>query len=43
MRVTFGIITLALVDGIPKVLNLKEMMEHFIKHRLEVIVQTFKI
>lgn len=42
MRVTFGIITLALVDGVPKVLTLKEMMEHFIKHRLEVIVRRSK-
>lgn len=42
MRVTFGIISLALVDGIPKVLTLKEMMQHFIKHRLEVIVNRSK-
>jgi len=42
MRVTFGIITLALVDGVPKILNLKEMMQHFIKHRLEVIVRRSK-
>lgn len=42
MRVTFGIITLALVDGVPRVLNLKEVMEHFIKHRLEVIVRRSK-
>lgn len=42
MRVTFGIITLALVDGIPKILNLKDMMSLFIKHRLEVIVRRSK-
>ncbi|MCI0472198.1 MAG: DNA gyrase subunit A, partial [Ignavibacteria bacterium] len=42
MRVTFGIITLALVDGVPKILNLKEMMQYFIKHRLEVIVRRSK-
>ncbi|MCX6157574.1 MAG: DNA gyrase subunit A [Ignavibacteriota bacterium] len=42
MRVTFGIITLALVDGVPKVLNLKQVMEYFIKHRLEVIVRRSK-
>ncbi len=42
MRVTFGIISLALVDGVPRVLNLKEMMEYFIKHRLEVIVRRSK-
>jgi DNA gyrase subunit A len=42
MSVTFGVIMLALVDGIPKVLNLKEMMQHFIKHRLNVIVRRSK-
>ncbi len=42
MQVTFGVIMLALVDGVPKVLNLKEMMEHFIKHRLNVIVRRSK-
>lgn len=42
MSVTFGVIMLALVDGVPKVLNLKQMMEHFIKHRLNVIVRRSK-
>ena len=42
MRLTFGIISLALVDGVPRVLNLKEMMEYFIKHRLDVIVRRSK-
>ncbi len=42
MQVTFGIISLALVNGIPKVLTLKEMMEHFISHRLNVIVRRTK-
>lgn len=42
MQTTFGVIMLALVDGIPRVLNLKEMMEHFIKHRLNVIVRRSK-
>jgi DNA gyrase subunit A len=42
MQVTFGIISLALVHGIPKVLTLKEMMEHFISHRLNVIVRRTK-
>ncbi|KAA3609842.1 MAG: DNA gyrase subunit A [Calditrichaeota bacterium] len=39
MQTTFGIILLALVDGQPKVLNLKEIIDHFIKHRLDVIVR----
>jgi DNA gyrase subunit A len=42
MRVTFGVITLALVDGVPKVLNLKQVMEYFVKHRLDVIVRRSK-
>jgi DNA gyrase subunit A len=39
MQQTFGVIMLALVEGRPKVLNLKEVMEHFLKHRNEVVVR----
>lgn len=39
MQLTFGANMLALVNGKPEVLNLKEMMEHFIKHRNEVIIR----
>lgn len=42
MQTTFGVILLALVDGIPRILNLKQMMEHFINHRLDVIVKRTK-
>ncbi len=42
MQTTFGVIMLALVEGIPKVLNLKEVMEHFINHRHEVVVRRTK-
>jgi DNA gyrase subunit A len=42
MQITFGVIMLALVKGIPKVLNLKEMMQHFIKHRMDVLVKRTK-
>ncbi len=42
MQVTFGVILLAIVDGIPRVLNLKDMMESFIKHRLNVIIRRTK-
>ena len=42
MSVTFGVIMLALVDGIPRILNLKEMMQHFISHRLNVIIRRTK-
>lgn len=34
---SFSIINIALVDGRPKTLTLKEMMEHFIEHRVMVI------
>jgi DNA gyrase subunit A len=39
MQVTFGAIMLALVDGAPKEMNLKELLEHFIEHRHTVIVR----
>lgn len=42
MQVTFGIIMLAIVDGIPKVLTIKDMMEKFIAHRLNVIIRRTK-
>ncbi|HII88819.1 TPA: DNA gyrase subunit A, partial [Candidatus Woesearchaeota archaeon] len=38
LTTTFGVIMLALVDNQPQLLNLKQMMEHFIKHR-EVVVR----
>ena len=37
MQVTYGIINLALVNGIPKVLTLKEMLGEYIKHQENVI------
>ena len=39
MQDTFGIIMLALVNGEPKVLNLKEMLNHYIVHQKDVIVR----
>jgi DNA gyrase subunit A len=39
MQVTFGVIMLALVNGRPKVLTLKEMLTEFIAHRKEIIVR----
>ena len=35
----FGINIVALVDGQPKLLNLKELLEHFIRHRREVVTR----
>ena len=42
MEVTFGVIMLALVDGIPRVLNIREMMTNFVDHRLKVIIRRTK-
>src|SRR6185295_4006089 len=39
MQTSFGVIMLALVDGVPKVLNLKEALEHYIAHQIEVITR----
>ena len=39
MKVSFGIILLAIVNGRPEILTLKRMIEHFINHRREVIVR----
>lgn len=36
---TFGINNLALVNGEPKTLNLKQLMEHYIEHRRDVITR----
>ena len=37
MQETFGAIMIALVDGAPKVLSLKQMLHYYIKHQEEVI------
>lgn len=42
MQVTFGVIMLALVNGTPKVLTLKQVMEHFLKHRMDVLIRRTK-
>ncbi|UCC71080.1 MAG: DNA gyrase subunit A [Gemmatimonadota bacterium] len=39
LQTTFGVILLALVDGVPRQLNLKEALEVWIAHRLAVIVR----
>ncbi len=39
LQVTFGIINLALVEGIPRVLSLRQMIQYFINHRHEVILR----
>lgn len=42
MQTTFGVIMLALVENRPKVLNLKEVLQHFIDHRHDVIIRRTK-
>ncbi len=37
MQVTVGVIMLALVDGHPRVLTLKECLENYLRHRREVV------
>ena len=39
MQDTFGVIMLALVNGRPKVMNLKEILTHYIRHQEEVITR----
>jgi DNA gyrase subunit A len=39
MQTTFGVIMLALNNGAPKIMNLKELLQHFIDHRHNVITR----
>ena len=39
MQDTFGVIMLALVDGEPRVLNLKEILYYYLEHQKDVIVR----
>jgi DNA gyrase subunit A len=42
MQSTFGVIMLALADGVPRTLSLKEMLRYYIAHQKEVIVRRTK-
>ncbi len=42
LQTTFGAIMIALVDGEPKTLNLKELLQHYIAHRESVITRRTK-
>ena len=42
MQITFGVIMLALVNGEPKILTLKEILQNYIKYQEEVIVRRVK-
>ena len=39
MQTTFGINMLALVDGVPKTLSLRDMLRHYVAHQKEVIIR----
>jgi DNA gyrase subunit A len=39
LQTTFGVINLALVKGKPQCFNLKELIHHFVEHRVEVVTR----
>ena len=39
LQTTYGVMMLAIVDGRPETLNLKQMLQHYIDHRHEVILR----
>jgi DNA gyrase subunit A len=39
LQSTFGVINLALVNGAPKCLNLKELIAYYVQHRFEVVTR----
>ena len=39
LQTTFGILNLAIVDGEPKILSLKEILQYYIQYRVEVITR----
>ena len=42
MQDNFGVIMLALVNGVPKVLTLRQCLDHYIEHREKVIIRRTK-
>lgn len=39
LQTTFGVINLALVDGVPKLLTLRQMLQHYIDHQVDVVTR----
>jgi DNA gyrase subunit A len=39
MQATFGVNMVALVDGVPRTLSLKELIEHYVAHQREVVTR----
>jgi len=42
LQTSFGAIMIALVDGVPRTLSLKEILHYYVKHQIEVIVRRTK-
>jgi DNA gyrase subunit A len=42
MQSTFGVNMVALVDGVPRTLNLREVIQHYVEHQREVVVRRTK-
>ncbi len=39
LQTTFGVINLALVGGVPKLLTLRQMLQHYIDHQVDVVTR----
>ncbi len=39
LQTTFGVINLALVNGVPKLLTLRQMLQHYIDHQIDVVTR----
>ena len=39
LQTTFGVMMLAVVNGRPEILNLKQMLEHYVEHRHDVVLR----
>jgi len=39
LQANFGVIDLALVDGVPRTLSLREILRHYIDHRIDVVTR----
>ncbi|MCW2966583.1 MAG: gyrase, subunit, partial [Solirubrobacteraceae bacterium] len=42
MQTTFGVNTVALVDGVPRTLSLREVIHHYVQHQRDVVVRRAK-
>src|SRR3954465_10429606 len=42
MQTTFGVNTVALVEGVPRTLGLREVIHHYVQHQREVVVRRAK-